>query len=156
MKTVLASTLAMIAMAGIASSAGCRREHAPPPATATAAPTAATEAKSGAVTGAAFVGSFEGKAPCADCPGIDTTLALAADGSYEAADRYEGRGSREETGTWAARDGDIVLIPAGNGSQQRRLRPVGNDALLPLDGEGRPITNAPVDMTLRRVLGGRR
>ena len=40
-----------------------------------------------------FAGIFTGSLPCADCPGIDETLQLNPDGSFELTDVYRNRPS---------------------------------------------------------------
>ena len=146
-------------------------DSAPPQAAATAidaaetaaAPLAATEttmAEAGVQPTAAgfdakaFAGSFEGTLPCADCPAIDERLVLSADGSFELTDTYRERPGSEQTvrGSWALEPGGhgIRLDPGSKEAQDRLYAIEGNDALVPLDAEGRP-TGAPGEPRLRRA-----
>lgn len=72
-----------------------------------------------------FSGAFAGTLPCASCPGIDTTLVLAADGTYELTEAYrEDSGPAVATsGTWSVEDEDtrIRLDPAGKQAEDRLL-----------------------------------
>lgn len=72
-----------------------------------------------------FAGTFAGTLPCASCPGIDTTLVLAADGTYQLAEAYrEDPGPAVATeGTWSVEDEDsrIRLDPAGKQAEDRLL-----------------------------------
>lgn len=45
----------------------------------------------GTIDSKAFAGRFGGTLPCADCPGIDETLRLDADGSFVLSDVYQER-----------------------------------------------------------------
>ena len=57
-----------------------------------------------------FAGTFKGTLPCADCPGIDTTLVLNADGTYTLAIVSGGSYSEGQTATVAFNaDGDYSL-----------------------------------------------
>src|SRR5690606_18085289 len=51
----------------------------------------------------ALAGTWSGLLPCADCPGIDETLVLAADGSFVLTDTYRERAGTSNVvqGTWS-------------------------------------------------------
>jgi len=72
-----------------------------------------------------FAGTFAGTLPCASCPGIDTILVLAADGTYQLTEAYlEDPGPSVATdGTWSVEDEDsrIRLDPAGKQAEDRLL-----------------------------------
>lgn len=46
-------------------------------------------------------GIYSGLLPCADCAGIETTLQLNTDGTYDLTQNYSGKGTFVETGKWA-------------------------------------------------------
>lgn len=101
----------------------------------------------------ALAGVFTGTVPCADCPGIDTTLGLNADGSFTLREVYQDRGGQGQAtdGTWTAEDGGkrIRLDPNGKQLDDRLYRIVSSDELEMLDSDG----NAPdsdLDYSLRR------
>lgn len=93
----------------------------------------------------AFAGSFEGTLPCADCPGIDTTLELYADGTARLDEQY--RGSKQEagkTGTWTVEEAGrrIRFDPDSKQDDDRVYAVASNDELRILDRDGNPITGA--------------
>ena len=102
----------------------------------------------------AFAGSFEGTLPCADCPGIDSTLELNADGSYALHDAYrESDGATNDvTGTWTVEEAGkrIRLDPNSKEAQDRLYEVASDDELQMLDGDGNRIENG-LDYSLRRV-----
>lgn len=102
----------------------------------------------------AFAGSFEGTLPCADCPGIDSTLELKADGSYALHDAYrESDGATNDvTGTWTVEEAGkrIRLDPNSKEAQDRLYEVVSNDELRMLDIDGNPIESG-LDYSLRRA-----
>ncbi len=101
----------------------------------------------------AFAGTFEGALPCADCPGIDGRLVLAADGSFELTDTYRERPGSEHVlrGSWSLEpDGRSIRLDPGSKQARDRLYAIeGDDALVPLGADGNP-TGAPGDPRLRR------
>ena len=128
-------------------------EAAPVVATETTMARSGVQPGTGAIDQKAFAGPFEGALPCADCPGIDERLVLSADGSFELTDTYRERPGSEQVvrGSWALEpDGRSIRLDPGSKEAQDRLYAIeGNDALVPLDAEGRP-TGAPGDPRLRR------
>lgn len=92
-----------------------------------------------------FAGNFEGTLPCADCPGIDTTLQLAPDGTYVLGEVYqEGEdGAFKSEGTWAAEaDGkQIRLDPASKSEEDRLYAIASQDELVPLGSDGEPAAS---------------
>lgn len=101
----------------------------------------------------AFAGLYAATLPCADCPGIDTSLTFTADGVYSMSETYQGRtdGSFVTTGTWTVReDGKTVLLdPEDKEARDRWFQVVSSNELRMLDQEGKPIDGA-LDYSLRR------
>lgn len=92
-----------------------------------------------------FAGTFRGTLPCADCPGIDTTLALKPDGTYTVHDVYQGKpDSFDGDGTWTAEEnGQRLRLDPNSKSEQDRLFAVkSKDEIETLDMEGKPVTTA--------------
>ena len=92
-----------------------------------------------------FAGEFSGTLPCADCPGIDTTISLKPDGSYAVHEVYQGKaGGFDGDGTWTAEEnGKRIRLDPNSKSEQDRLFTVkSNDELETLDMEGKPIDTA--------------
>lgn len=148
---VMASTLAI---------AACKPQAPAEPATPATdtAPVAAAEpgpvaAESAGASSAAevpfdvkgFAGTFSGTLPCADCPGIDTTVTLKPDGTYAVHEVYQGKpGSFDSDGTWTAEEnGKRVRLDPNSKSEQDRVFAVkSNDEIESLDIEGKPIATA--------------
>jgi|UPI0004243DA8 copper homeostasis protein (lipoprotein) len=100
----------------------------------------------------AFAGSFKGTLPCADCPGIDSTIELKADGSYATHDVYQERdASFDSTGTWTVEEAGkrIRLDPNSKDEVDRLYEVVSNDELRMLDGDGKAIESG-LDYSLHR------
>lgn len=114
--------------------AACERRDA------TAAPTTAAPAATGAVVSEvdhgspasaaagfdakAFAGTYGGTLPCADCAGIDTTIAFTPEGGYTMAETYQDSdGSSFSTaGTWTVRaDGKTVLLDPNQKDEHDRV-----------------------------------
>ncbi|MDN5782836.1 MAG: copper resistance protein NlpE [Luteimonas sp.] len=106
----------------------------------------------------AFAGSFKGTLPCADCPGIDSTIELKADGSYATHDVYQesDNASNESTGTWTVEEAGkrIRLDPNSKQDQDRLYEVVSNDELQMLDADGKAI-DSDLDYSLRRVMSAK-
>jgi copper homeostasis protein (lipoprotein) len=168
MKRILTVALAALALV----LAACQREAPAPatpeanaaaaPATTDATPVAATETTMaqagvqpgpGAIDSKAFAGKFTGTLPCADCPGIDETLELGADGSFTLTDVYRERpqGTFTMQGTWSAdADGKRVRLDPGSKAEVDRLFAIDdNDTLTLLGADGERADGAP-DMRLQR------
>jgi heat shock protein HslJ len=68
-----------------------------------------------------WAGVYEGVLPCADCPGIKTTLTLNRDGTYELVTQYLERSVAARTirgrFTWQASGNAITLDEQGGGQQ---------------------------------------
>jgi len=94
----------------------------------------------------AFAGTFDGTLPCADCPGIDTHLVLAADGTYTITESYRERSAPElkGDGTWTAEENNqrLRLDPNSKSENDRLFAILSNDEIRQLDMEGKPIDSA--------------
>lgn len=98
---------------------------------------------------------FQGKLPCADCPGIRYELSLYADHAYAMERTYLGTPDQHsrafEMGEWALADGSgkLTLTPSGDG-QASKWRVASTDKLEALSSDGQPI-ESELDYTLKRT-----
>ena len=145
--------------------AGCKRETAASPDVGPAAetqPVATTPAEVAPATAPvadtaldtkAFAGNFSGTLPCADCPGIDTTLELHTDGTFMLMEAYQERKVDPAMleGTWTAEEnGSRIRLDPDSKSEQDRLYTVNShDQVTPLGSDGTPAATG-VDSSLRR------
>lgn len=158
-------TLAIAIAFATLSIAGCKREAAAPPAV-EAAPVEATKSAviseidhnspasaAPAFDIKAFAGLYAGIVPCADCPGIDTSIAFTPEGTYSMSETYqeEGGGSFVTKGTWTVReDGKTVLLdPEDKEERDRWYEVVSATELRALDRDGKAI-DSKLDYSLRR------
>src|SRR6056297_736461 len=85
-------------------------------------------------------GAYSGIIPCASCPGIETTITLNADNTFERSVRYidEYPASVTDSGsfTWNAAGSVITLNPERDKAQRYQ---VGENRLFMLDQQGRRI-----------------
>jgi copper homeostasis protein (lipoprotein) len=89
-----------------------------------------------------FAGTFSGTLPCADCPGIDTTISLKPDGTYTVHEAYQGKpNSFDGDGTWTAEENGqrLRLDPNSKNEQDRLFAVKSSDEIESLDAEGKPI-----------------
>jgi|SRR5690606_7426034 len=90
-----------------------------------------------------WAGTYQGTLPCADCPGIETTLTLDEEGSYVLRTTYLERSDSiyTESGnfTWDEQGGKITL------DADNRKFQVGENQLFALDMEGSRITGNLAD-----------
>jgi len=88
-------------------------------------------------------GVYRGVLPCADCPGIQTTIHLNKDQSFRSTVRYLGKEDNvfEHSGnfTWNAEGNTITLSNAGNNNQPLNYF-VGENTLTQLDMQGQKVT----------------
>lgn len=100
----------------------------------------------------AFAGSFAGTVPCADCPGIDTSVRIGDDGTFRLTEAYQGSDTRSETtGTWTV-DADgrrLQLDPDTKDAADRWFEIVSNNEIRMLDTGGNPIESGH-NYSLRR------
>ena len=161
--------LAIALAATVAATAGCKPDEA---AEAAAAP-AATETPAAPVTDAvtavfdhaspagdnrdfdvkAFAGTYAGILPCADCPGIDSTIAFTPEGSYTLSETYQDadKSSFLSKGTWSLRgDGKAILLdPEDKDEYDRAFAIVSLAELHAMDQQGKPITGS-VEYSIKR------
>ncbi len=106
------------------------------------APTQAVIDPHPAFSSKAFAGTFKGTLPCADCPGIDETLVLKADGSFAMTDIYKDRphGTQKIVGSWNAEDnGKRIRLDPNTKSQEDRVFAIdSNDRISLLGTDGKP------------------
>ncbi len=146
--------------------AACKREAEAPPAAVAAAPTeeitsaviseSDQNSPSSAAPGfdaKAFAGTYGGTLPCADCPGIDTSIAFAPEGGFTMSEVYQDSDSSSFTlkGTWTVKeDGKTLLLdPEDKQERDRWFEVVSGNELRALDTEGKPI-DSKLDYSLRR------
>ena len=91
-----------------------------------------------------YRGVYRGTFPAADCPGIETTLTLGADGAYTLHMKYIDRDSEfDESGKYDVRDNLLTLMPSGGGSAE--YYKVEENRLRRLDAEKRPVAGVLAD-----------
>ena len=121
------------------------------PATTPDAATETTMAQSGVQP--AITGNFSGTLPCADCPGIDETLQLDTDGSFELTDVYRERpnGTHVVHGHWSTENkGAHLRLTSNERSSVDRVFAIDdNDTLTQLGMDGTRIESA-LNFSLRR------
>ena len=124
-----------------------------PAATAPSIPVADEARPNAAFDTKAFAGTFTGTLPCADCPGIDTRLVLAADGTYAITESYQERSAPElkGDGTWTVEENDqrLRLDPNSKSENDRLFAILSQDEIRQLDTEGKPI-DSTLPYNLRR------
>lgn len=55
-------------------------------------------------------GTFQGVLPCADCAGINTTLVLQENGTYQLTQEYSGKGTFIENGNWKIQNNNKIYL----------------------------------------------
>lgn len=93
-----------------------------------------------------WAGTYQGVLPCADCEGIDTTLRLGADGTWQMTMTYLGESappvSKSGTFEWQRDGGRILLTPVDGTPLYYRVE---ENRLRALDTRGEPVTSALAD-----------
>lgn len=86
-----------------------------------------------------WAGTYEGIIPCADCPGIKTSLQLNNDGTFVLHSEYlERKNKFEEKGAFAwINHGSTIQLQGKDMATQYK---VGENRLIQLDMEGKEIT----------------
>jgi copper homeostasis protein (lipoprotein) len=87
-----------------------------------------------------YLGMYKGKLPCADCRGIETSLALSEDFNYSLVTKHLGKNvpPTEQTGTYSwNKDETAIILDNIKGSPNQYL--VGEKTLTLLDMDGKPI-----------------
>ena len=91
-----------------------------------------------------WAGTYTGTLPCADCPGIDATVVLHPDQTYEKTFVYQDRkdGTFNEKGkfTWN-KEGNTITLDSKETPSFR----VKEGSIVMLDGDGKEITGALSD-----------
>ena len=155
-----AASYALLGIALLASA--CSRPAQPPEAAAPAATPAAAQAPVAAVesgTGTtmaqpgvqpadtaadarALTGTYSGTLPCADCPGIDETLVLTADGGFVLTDTYRERPGNANVvqGSWSLEEGGRrIRLDPGSKDATDKFYEVDGDGVRVLDGDGKRL-----------------
>ena len=159
-RLVLAAALSTLALAA------CKQDA--PPAPEAPAPAAAPAAAPNAVVGEvdngspainapgfdtkAFAGTYAGPVPCADCPGIDMSVAFEPDGKYTQTMVYRERDTTDVSqGTWSvAADGKrITLDPDSKDEMDGQMELLSPTQVRMLDAEGNAIESG-LNYTLTR------
>jgi uncharacterized lipoprotein NlpE involved in copper resistance len=125
----------------------------------------AQEQKTLAASHGKLIASYHGVLPCADCPGIDTTVRLfaAADGA-EGHGQYlikrtyqERKSSYTEAGTWTLEKGtpndasaSVYVLKPKTGSGVTNFLRVSNAEIKQLDNDRKPFTGN-VNFSLKRT-----
>ncbi|MEF9977214.1 MAG: copper resistance protein NlpE [Thermomonas sp.] len=157
--------LAIALAATIAATAGCKPDEAAEAAAAPVAPAAPVNAVTDVVDHAspagnakdfdikAFAGTYGGMLPCADCPGIDSTIAFTPEGTYTLSETYQDadKSSFLSKGTWSVRgDGKAVLLdPEDKDEYDRSFSIVSPTELRALDQQGKPLDGSQ-EFSLKR------
>ena len=95
-----------------------------------------------------WAGTYKGTLPCADCEGIETTVYLDGDLSYQIATRYLGKSKEVNTqkGTFSwSKDGSMITLNRATNSEAAARFKVAEGKLISLDTKGAPITGALAD-----------
>ena len=94
---------------------------------------------------AAFSGTFFGVTPCADCPGIETTINFNRDSTFIESLKYlERNSSFADTGKWSLRDTVITVTLQGGGALRYYL--LQNDSTIAvLDADKNRISGPMAD-----------
>jgi copper homeostasis protein (lipoprotein) len=126
---------------------------------------AAQEQKVPAVPNGKLIASYHGVLPCADCPGIDTTVKLFTTEAQAAHGRYlikrvyqERKSSYTEAGTWTLEKGtpddpsaSVYLLKPKTGTGVTNFLRVGDDEIKQLDSDRKPFTGT-VNFSLKRIV----
>jgi copper homeostasis protein (lipoprotein) len=103
-----------------------------------------------------WAGTYLGVLPCADCPGIRTSLTLNEDNSFKKVSKYLDRNvePRVETGkfSWDGTGSKITLTFAEEGATSEQYL-VGENQLFVLDGEGKRIEGELADFFILKKGG---
>lgn len=97
-----------------------------------------------------YIGTYKGILPCADCEGLETTICINENNTYNIKTHYQGKGEKvfEQKGTfsWNKAGNTIVLDEVKNGPSQYFL---GENKLIQLDMSGKKITG---ELALQYIL----
>ena len=91
---------------------------------------------------ALFSGKFYGVTPCADCPGIETTLFFNPDSVFIESLKYQERNSSfSDTGRWRISK-NLVTVSFSNGGNKRFYLVKNDSAITILDANKKEINGA--------------
>ncbi len=124
----------------------------------------AAQQKASASPHGKLIATYRGVLPCADCPGIDTTVKLFAataqntQGLYIIHRAYQDRkSSYNETGAWTLEKGtpsdasaSVYVLTPKTGSGVTNFLRVGNSEIKQLDNDRKPFAGT-VNFSLKRV-----
>lgn len=133
---ILAAAFALVSCGGNAQkkSAGAETQNA----------VAAAPDMHNAETSLDYQGTYKGTFPAADGPGIEVTLKLRHDGTYEQHLKYIDRDAEfDEKGAYTVRENLLTLTPADG--EQREYYKVEENRLRRLDADKQPIKGALAD-----------
>lgn len=87
-----------------------------------------------------YDGIYRGIIPCADCPGIKTTVYISRDGIFKSTYEYIDRNSSyEKTGKYSwNKEGNTITLQPSSGASTKYF--VGENQLIQLDKDGNKIT----------------
>lgn len=101
-----------------------------------------------------IVGVYKGVLPCADCEGIQTTIALNEDNTYKLTTLYqtnkEGKNEFVETGKWSIAVNTLTLENEVKNGEPHMKYFVGENTLTQLDLDGNKIEGALADHYILR------
>lgn len=120
------------------------------PATQPATPATPTET----ATAPAYVGTYSGTLPCADCSGIDTTVELKADGTYVLTEKYTHKDQekvdvKQGKATFDAATSTITL--ESNDPLTTAKFVIEGDVISKLDADGKKATTKEMNYDLKKV-----
>jgi copper homeostasis protein (lipoprotein) len=125
----------------------------------------ATQQKAPAAAHGKLLAAYRGVLPCADCPGIDTTVRLFADpsgaedhGRYVTRSSYQERNTTNtEAGTWTLEKGtpnnasaSVYVLKPKTGNGATNFLVVGDNEIKQLDADRKPFAGT-VNFTLKRI-----
>lgn len=93
-----------------------------------------------------YIGEYNGVLPCADCEGIETSLALTDESNYTLKTKYLGKGDDnvfEEKGTYTWNDAGNTIVFSDSDKPNQYF--VGENTLTQLDLEGNKISGNLAD-----------
>jgi NlpE-like protein len=111
-----------------------------------------------------LIATYHGVLPCADCPGIDTTVKFFASGAKDTHGLYithhayqDRKSSYNETGTWTLEKGtpadasaSVYVLKPKTGSGVTNFLRVGDNEIKQLDNDRKPFAGN-VNFSLKRV-----
>ena len=111
-----------------------------------------------------LIATYHGVLPCADCPGIDTTVKLFASAAKDTHGLYiihhtyqERKSSYNETGTWTLEKGtpgdasaSVYVLKPKTGSGVTNFLRIGDNEIKQLDNDRKPF-GGNVNFSLKRV-----